>query len=96
MQSVCKANSGVVKVKERPPANMKYRRRIEIGGLENATVCLFGEEYCKGDCIITKMEPHRTPVPLEGLRVVDDSENGTYMYAENISGNISICMPAKS
>lgn len=88
-------NSGTVKVKEEPPVNMKYRRRIAVEGLENATVCLFAEDYCKEDCIVTKIAPDHTPIPLEGWSIVNDPENGTYLYAENVSGTISICMPNK-
>lgn len=88
--------NGVVKAKEEPPVNMKYRRRIQISGLLNAKVCLFGEEYCKEDCIVTNTNPDCTPIQLDGWTVINDAENGTYLYAENISGTISICMPNKS
>ena len=91
-----KQNHGVVKAKEEPPVNMKYRRRIQISGLLNAKVCLFGEEYCKEDCIVTNTNPDCTPIQLDGWTVINDAENGTYLYAENISGTISICMPNKS
>ncbi|MBE6965713.1 MAG: hypothetical protein E7441_06735 [Ruminococcaceae bacterium] len=90
-----KQKSGVVKAKEEPPVNMKYRRRIRISGLSDASVCLFGESYCKDSCIVTNIEPDGTPVPLDGWKVVTDAENGTYLYAENVSGEISVCMPNK-
>lgn len=91
-----KQNSGIVKVKEEPPINMKYRRRVQVSGLENADVCLFAEDYCKEDCIVTNINPDATPVPLDGWRVITSAENGTYFYAENVSGTLSICMPNKS
>lgn len=50
-----KQKSGVVRAKEEPPVNMKYRRRIQVSGLENADVRLFAEDYCKEDCIVTNI-----------------------------------------
>lgn len=90
-----KQEKGIVKAKEETPVNMKYRRRIQISGLENAEVSLFGEEYCKEDCIITNIISDATPVPLDGWSVVSDKENGTYLHCENVSGTISLCMPNK-
>lgn len=87
--------SGIVRAKEESPVNMRYRRRIQISGLKNANVCLFGEEYCKRDCIVTQTTSDPTPEPMPGWRVVEDPENGTYLYGENISGTVSICMPRK-
>ncbi len=87
--------SGIVSASEEAPVNMLYRRRIRISGLKNAKVRLFGEEYCKKDCIVTQIAPDLTPVPMENWRVVEDPENGTYLYGENISGTVSICMPRK-
>ena len=75
---------------------MKYRRRIQISGLVNASVCLFAESYCKEDCVITNIRPDKTPIPLEDWTVVTDAENGTYLYAENVNGTVSICMPNKA
>ena len=85
--------SGVVRAKEESPVNMKYRRRIRISGLDHAKVCLFGEEYCKKECIVTAIHPDATPVALDNFRVVEDPEHGTYLYGEDISGTISLCMP---
>lgn len=90
-----KQEGGIVKAKEEPPVNMKYRRRIEVSGLKNATVYIFPEDYCKEDCIVTNLVPDLTPVPLEGWSVAHDKENGTYLYAENVSGSVAICMPVK-
>lgn len=90
-----KQKNGIVKAKEEIPVNMRYRRRIQVSGLLNATVCLFGETYCKENCIVTKIDADDTPIPLDGWSLVQDAENGTYLYAENVSGTISICMPNK-
>lgn len=90
-----KQENGKIRAKEESPVNMKYRRRIRITGLENADVALFGEEYCKRDCIVTKENADNTPIPESGFKVVEDSENGTYLFGSGISGTISICMPNK-
>lgn len=90
-----KQNSGIVSVREAPPENGYYRRIIQISGLENAEVSLFGEEYCKDDFVITKCAIGETPIPMEGWKVISDKENGTYLYGHNISGKIFMCMPPK-
>lgn len=90
-----KQDGGVVRAKEEHTASHKYRRRIKIFGLENADIALFGEEYCKKDCIVTRIHPDQTLIPMDGWEVIEDEKNGTYLYGHNISGDISICMPAK-
>lgn len=91
-----KQTSGTVSVKETAPENAYYRRKIQISGLDNAEIALFGEEYCKGDCIVTDLPTCETPVPLPSFEVVSDKENGTYLLGKNISGTILVCMPKKS
>lgn len=90
-----KQNDGMVAVKESPTDNTYYRRKIQISGLNNADVALFGEEYCKEKCIVTKEITSETPIPMKGWKVVSDKENGTYLYGHNISGTILLCMPKK-
>lgn len=88
-----KQESGTVKVAEESPVNMKYRRRIRISGLENAEVCLFGEEYCKADCVVTDCVADITPVICDGWIVKNTPEHGTYLYKKGVSGTVSLCMP---
>lgn len=90
-----KQNSGIVRAREEAPVSTYYRRKIQISGLEHADVALFGEEYCKGNCIVTKCATDDTPIPEEGWEVVSDKENGTYLYGHDISGTILLCMPNK-
>lgn len=91
-----KQNYGKVSVKEASPVNAYYRRKIQIFGLENADVALFGEEYCKDGFIVTQnWREYETPVPSDGWEIVSDPENGTYLLGRNISGNIALCMPKK-
>lgn len=91
-----KQDGGTVKVKEASPVSGYYRRKIQISGLENAEVALFGEEYCKDNLIVAQTaSPDETPVPMEGWEVISDKENGTYLLGKNISGTIMLCMPRK-
>lgn len=90
-----KQNDGIVRVKEFSPVNAYYRRKIQISGLNNADIALFGEEYCKDNFIVTRGTTGETPIPMEEWSVVSDKENGTYLYGHNISGTILLCMPKK-
>ncbi len=90
-----KQEDGKVRVEEQPPVNMKYRRRIIISGLQDAAVAFFGEEYCKDNCIATRIDPNFTPVPMDGWKVVNDPQQGTYLYAEHVTGTVCLCMPEK-
>lgn len=91
-----KQKSGTVKVKETSPVNAYYRRKITISGLENAAVALFGEEYCKTDCIVTEFgAEYQAPIPMDGWKIISDKENGTYLYGQNINGTVTFCMPKK-
>lgn len=90
-----KQNDGIISVSENSPENAYYRRKILISGLKNADVALFGEEYCKSNCIVTDVPYARTPIPADGWEVVSDKENGTYLLGHNISGTIRLCMPEK-
>ena len=88
-------NSGIVGVKEEPPVNYKFRRKIRISGLENATVRFFGEEYCKGEVYatlnVTGNHWHHGD-DFEWVRV-DSEEHGTYWEARNVTGTLMVAMP---
>lgn len=90
-----KQESGIVSVREGVPGNRKYRRKIDVSGLENATVYLFPEEYCKFDCVVGPKGPYYKSAPAvdDSFKVVTDKENGTYLVAENVSGEITLYMP---
>lgn len=89
-----KQESGIVRAREMAPVNRKYRRKIRVSGLENATVCLFAESYCAAESIVAVLSDNdATPVAQENWKVVKDPEYGTYLYGENISGVITFCMP---
>ncbi|MBR7132022.1 MAG: hypothetical protein IKD04_00660 [Clostridia bacterium] len=93
-----KQKSGVVSVKEKPPVNALYRRKILIGGLEAATVYVFPEYKGAEKCGFVNTEDlsycDATPVLDNSWELITDSL-GTYYKAENITGDYLLCMPAE-
>ena len=90
-----KQESGVVTIKEKHPCNKKFRRRLQLTGLKDATVCFFAENYCKQDLFIGREEVmDLDPVEFTGFKLIQD-EYGTYYKGEHISGNITFSMPFK-
>lgn len=89
--------NGTVSVAEKPPVSRKFRRRIAINGLENATVRIFGEKYCE-DLFDVKLgetdEPYRWSTDFGG-RFIHSKEYGTYFEAVNVTGNVLVSMPYK-
>ena len=89
--------SGIVCVREATPACFKYRRRIKVTGLNDATVCFFSEAYGK-DCVaVGEIQPNYDLVPPldERFRVVEDAEYGTYIKGEHITGDFFFYMPTR-
>ncbi|MBE6769862.1 MAG: hypothetical protein E7548_03805 [Ruminococcaceae bacterium] len=87
--------SGVVTLKEKHPCSKKFRRRLQITGLKDATVCFFAEDYCKQDLFVGREEAMDfDPVEFRGFKIIQD-EHGTYYKGEHISGNITFSMPFK-
>ncbi len=91
-----KQESGIVSAHETACVNMKYRRRITLEGLDNATVYYFPESYCvdtaaAGPSILYD----NTPEISEKFKPVKDAQNGCYYKAEGITGNWSFYMPRK-
>lgn len=93
-----KQKAGVVSVKEMPPVNNLYRRKILISGLEKATVYVFpeykGAEKCGFINTLDIAHNDCTPVLDDCWELVKDSM-GLYYKAENITGNYYLCMPAE-
>lgn len=89
-----KQDKGIVRAREMPPANKKYRRKIRVTGLEHAEVCFFAEKYCEAATIAAVLNNNRyTPVAEKNWEIVRNKENGVYLYGKNISGAITFCMP---
>ena len=92
-----KQDSGVISAREATAACAKYRRRIKITGLKDATVCYFSESYSK-DCAAVGPVPENynmKPILDERFKVVHDPQNGTYIKGEHISGDIFCFMPTR-
>ncbi len=85
---------GIVSCQEIPPVSAQYRRRVEISGLQNATVRFFAEEYCK-DNIQVLRNSHRDNYfigdPFEGEYVTDGDL--TWYEVKNVTGRMTFSMP---
>lgn len=89
-----KQDEGIVRAREMAPANRKYRRKIKVTGLRDATVSFFAESYCAACTIAAKLQGNDdTPIPQKGWRIVNSAEHGVYLYGENVTGDITFCMP---
>ena len=88
--------NGVVSCNEVPPSSHYLRRRIEVFGLENATVRFVAENYCKDNIVIklnTKAPSRVITDPFESRYV---TENGiTYCEIINVTGTLTLSMPMK-
>lgn len=92
---------GVVSVKERPPVSAKFRRRIQVTGLKNATVRFFGESYCKENVTVgVDILDNWCDCPgifgkdFEGS-LVKNEQFGTYYEVRNFTGSLVFSMPAE-
>ncbi|MBR6765873.1 MAG: hypothetical protein IKM06_05235, partial [Clostridia bacterium] len=93
-----KQKSGIVRSRERAPVNRKYRRKIQITGLEDAEVFLFAESYCDLCAVVggdSFSYDNAMDTPQDFWEYVDDPENGRYLHAKNVSGTIYFAMPFK-
>ncbi len=85
---------GVVGCMEIPPVSGQYRRRIEVEGLQDATVRFFGEDYCKEDLQILR-NSHRdfyfVTEPFEGEYVTDGDL--TWYEVRHVTGRLTFSMP---
>ncbi len=90
-------SSGVISCHEKNPNNVRFRRRIELRGLEDATVCFFPESYCRDEAYMcdAKHSPDSTPILDPRLQCVHDPVHGTYFRAENLTGNFAFLLPRR-
>ena len=86
---------GIISAKEIAPVSVKYRRRILVSGLKNATVRFFGESYCadKVDAVLNSSPDAWYPADSFDGGIVKSDEFGTYYEAKNVTGNIAFEMP---
>ncbi len=91
-----KQKNGVLRSREMSPINRKYRRKIQITGLDNAEVFLFAENYCCDKAAVGGVEfsnDRDMNTPQDFWEVINDPENGCYLHAKNVSGTIYLAMP---
>ncbi len=86
---------GLVSVAEMPPVSAKFRRRIKVDGLEDATVRFFGESYCKDNITPKRHLEEDQFANVEGQieKIIHSKEYGTYYEMIHVTGNITFCMP---
>ena len=88
---------GVVSVKERAPVSAKFRRRIEVNGLKNATVRFYGERYCKEE-VSVKINVIGDYCENNGelnVELIQSEEYGTYYEVKDVTGDLVFSMPFK-
>jgi len=80
--------SSVVSCKEITPVEYETRRRLEVTGLKNATVCFYPETYAIGNCQITLNAP--------GVYYISDEFEmewkGNYCEIRNVTGMLTFAM----
>ena len=85
---------GFVKAYEMTPSSYQMRRRIGISGLKDATVRVFGEDYCKSNLQVTLNTPGGgcyLSDPFDGSYVTD--EYGTCFELRHVTGHVEFSMP---
>ena len=87
--------SGVVSAFEDIHSSFKFRRRIAVTGLQNATVRFFGESYC-ADQVVGMLNSRKNGCRLSEEfdgEIVHSEEYGTYFEARNVTGEMRFLMP---
>lgn len=85
---------GIVGCREIPPVSGQYRRRVEVNGLEDATVRFFGENYCRDNLQVLRnshTDNYFLTEPFEGEYVTDG--NLTYYEVRHVTGRMTFSMP---
>lgn len=88
--------NGTVGAREVAPASAQFRRRIELSGLNHATVRLFGEQYCADNltCVLNSQPDfYFVGDPCEGTYVTDG--HGTYYELHDVTGTLVFSMPVR-
>lgn len=91
-------SGGVVSAKETSPVSMKYRRRIAVSGLKDATVRFFGEKYCEEFVKAYLDAPgdlYKSDKKFD-CELVKSVEYGTYVEVRGVTGEMLFSMPYPS
>ncbi len=88
-------NDGVVSAKEFCPVSGKFRRRILVSGLKNATVRFFAEENCKTkvEAVLNSIGDAWYPKDSFEGHFVNDKQYGCYYEITNVTGELAFQMP---
>lgn len=87
---------GKLTSRETAPVSGAFRRRFNVGGLEDATVYYFPETYCIENAKVNFGEAGDfTPTYDESFRLVHDETYGDYYYAEHVTGERGFLMPTQ-
>ena len=88
---------GVVSCNEIAPVNRKYRRKLSLAGLENATVRILPEAGLEYKCAVGEghIAIDGTPKLSDSFVWVTDEVWGTYLEGRNISGSYQILFEYK-
>lgn len=78
---------GVLSAKECAPVNARFRRKILLAGLKDATVYAFPEKGREGK-MATLKALDGTPNLIDDLFTRQEDENGVYLKGEHISGDV--------
>ena len=87
-------NEGVVSCRELSPSSAQYRRRIEINGLNNATVRVIAENYCKNDFLVqvnTNEDFCTKTEEFDGNYI--NIGRDTFYEVRNVTGKLTVSMP---
>ena len=85
--------AGVVGSREVAPVNKKYRRKILVTGLNDATVYYYPESYCREAAIAGPAVGDDTPIVDARFSLVNDPVLGTCYKGEHITGDLYFYMP---
>jgi len=87
--------AGIISCREIAPVSYQIRRRIELKGLQNATVRIFSEKYCEGNIEILSNADYPYIVGQDFEGEWKNDKNGLYYEVRNITGNLLLGMPVK-
>ncbi len=86
-------DNGTTSCTEMSPVNTRFRRKILVRGLKNATVRLYTELGTEHASRVGagRVAADATPVILDNFKLITD-ESGSYLLGENISGDIQFLL----
>ena len=89
---------GEITAKEIQPVSARFRRKMMLTGLQNATVRFFPESYCKSGVYYSSADviSDDTPDPMYEMKDVRDPKNGDHFVAEGVTGDFYFMTPYRT